>query len=144
MQKKVIKYGMMFLLNFLAFTAYRKSLRFLTYIFTHFLALLTIRTKGIKPAKDLTHLGRLWQKGFPSAKQVPIVKIDEDTVWAEIHTPCPLRGSGNAAACHAMMHFDRTIVKQAGGTFEVLESQATNGKHFCRVAMQLAHQKKKD
>lgn len=99
------------------------------------LARLTIRSKGIRPATDLADLGRQWQRGFPSTKQVPITRVTDDTVYAEIHTPCPLRGSGDTAACWRMMAYDREVLARAGGQFVVLHSQAEAGRHHCEVAM---------
>ena len=99
------------------------------------LARFTVRSKGIRPATDLPDLGRQWQKGFPSAKQVPITRVTDDTVYAEIHTPCPLRGSGDTAACWRMMAYDREVLARAGGQFVVLHSQAEAGRSHCEVAM---------
>jgi len=44
-------------------------------------------------------------------------------------------GTGDLEACHRMMEFDREVMRLAGGRFVVLESQATPGVAFCRVAM---------
>lgn len=99
------------------------------------MARFTVRSKGIRPATDLADLGRQWQRGFPSAKQVPVTRVTEDTVYAEIHTPCPLRGSGDAAACWRMMAYDREVLAHAGGQFVVLHSQAEAGRQHCEVAM---------
>ena len=99
------------------------------------LARFTVRSKGIRAATDLADLGRQWQRGFPSAKQVPITRISDDTVYAEIHTPCPLRGSGDTAACWRMMAYDREVLARAGGQFVVLHSQAEAGRSHCEVAM---------
>src|SRR5690349_8307165 len=97
------------------------------------MAQLAIRAKGIRPVSDAAELGAQWQRAFPSAKQVPIKRIDHGTVYAEIHTPCPLRGSGDVNACHRMMEFDREVLKQAGGQFVVLRSQAEPGRTYCEV-----------
>ncbi len=99
------------------------------------LARITIFAKNIKHADNLSDLGRQWQRGFPSAKQVPIKEINDSTVFAEIHTPCPLRGTGDVQACYRMMQYDREIVNKAGGQFVVLESQATLGNTHCAVAI---------
>lgn len=102
------------------------------------LARVTVRSKGIRPAQDLNDLGRQWQRAFPSAKQVPITAVTDDTVYAQIHTPCPLRGSGDTAACWRMMAYDREVLERAGGQFVVLHSQAEAGRQFCEVAMRPA------
>jgi hypothetical protein len=96
-----------------------------------------VRSKRIGVARTADELGPLWQRAFPSARQVPIESSDGRTVIARIHTPCPLRGSGDLAACHRMMQFDRRVLTEAGGQFVVLESQASPGRTYCRVAMRL-------
>ena len=102
------------------------------------LADFTVHSKRIRKAASLQELGEQWQRGFPSKKQVPITGIIADTVYAEIQTPCQLRGSGNLHACHRMMEYDRRVLAHAGGQFVVLESQATPGRTHCRVAMRMA------
>lgn len=102
------------------------------------LARATVRGKRIAPAGDLPALGAAWQRGFPSAKQVPIQSVDERTVIAEIQTPCPLRGTGDTRACWRMMEYDREVARAAGGEFVVLRSQAEPGVTACRVALRRA------
>jgi len=102
------------------------------------MAQLAIRARDIRPAQDAAELGAQWQRAFPSAKQVPITRIDNGTVYAQIHTPCPLRGTGDVHACHRMMEFDREVLKRAGGQFVVLRSQAEPGRTYCEVAMRAA------
>ena len=99
------------------------------------LARATVRGKRIVPAPDLAGLGAAWQRGFPSAKQVPIRSVSGGTVMAEIQTPCPLRGSGDTVACWRMMEYDREIARAAGGEFVVLRSQAEPGVTVCQVAL---------
>lgn len=99
------------------------------------LAALTIRSRGIRPQTGLRQLGEQWQRSFPSAKQVPITGMDAHTVYAEIHTPCPLRDSGETQACYRMMEYDRAVLQAAGGEFVVLRSQAEPGRTHCEVAM---------
>ena len=135
LQKFVIRNSVQAILNVLAFSARRPALHKLTRQITHGLASMTIRTKGVRKAKNLAELGKMWQKGFPSSRQVPIKKLDERTVYAEIHTPCPLRGTGDLHACFRMMGFDRKVVEKAGGEFIVLASQASPGRTHCEVAM---------
>jgi len=99
------------------------------------LARATVRNKRIAVTPDLPSLAAAWQRGFPSAKQVPIISVSLDTVVAEIQTPCPLRGSGDTTACWRMMEFDREVARAAGGDFVVLRSQAEPGVTTCRVAL---------
>jgi hypothetical protein len=127
-------------LRLLAFFARRPRLARVSDLLTRFLARATVRVKAIGHASEIAELGPLWQRSFPSRKQVPIVSVSDDTVIAEIHTPCPLRGSGDVHACYKMMEFDREILRHTGGQFVVLESQATPGVTVCRVAMRLQGQ----
>ncbi|HYD81086.1 MAG TPA: hypothetical protein VEC06_14875 [Paucimonas sp.] len=138
MRKRLIRWSMQTVLGTLAFFARRPRLAWISGLLTRTLARATVRTKGIGRARGAGDLGTLWQRSFPSAKQVPIETVSGNTVIAQIHTPCPLRGSGDLHACHRMMEFDREVLRRAGGRFVVLESQATPGVAYCRVAMRLA------
>jgi hypothetical protein len=137
MNKWVIKHGVQAVLWCSAQLARRPALRPASDALMRFLARITVRSKRIGPVSDLPDLGKAWQRGFPSAKQVPIESINATTVFAQIHTPCPLAGSGDLRACHRMMEYDREVLRHAGGQFVVLESQATPGVKHCRVAMRL-------
>jgi hypothetical protein len=121
-----------------AFFARRPAFDALTARLMRGMARLAIRARGIRAAHDPAGLGAQWQRAFPSAKQVPIRRIEGDTVYAEIHTPCPLRGTGDVRACHRMMEFDREVLKHAGGQFVVLRSQAEAGRTHCEVAIRRA------
>ncbi|WP_373079196.1 hypothetical protein [Zhongshania sp.] len=133
----LIKHSVKAVLATSAWMATKESLNPITSAFMSGIAKATIKSKGIREAKNLADLGRQWQRGFPSSKQVPIKEISADTVIAEIHTPCPLRATGDVNACYRMMQFDREVVKKAGGQFVVLSSQASPGNTFCTVAMRL-------
>lgn len=137
MKKWLIKNSVQATLRTLAFFARKPSLSWVTRYLTHAMAHATVRAKHIGIATKPEELGPLWQRAFPAKKQVPIERVDGRTVFARIHTPCPLRGTGDVLACHRMMEFDREVLRQAGGQFVVLESQATPGHTFCRVAMRL-------
>ena len=121
-----------------AWFARRPAFNGVTHALMRGMARLAIRAKGIRAARDVADLGAQWQRAFPSAKQVPIRRIEGGTVYAEIHTPCPLRGTGDVHACHRMMEFDRAVLRQAGGQFVVLRSQAEPGRSYCEVAMRRA------
>jgi len=137
MRKWLIRLTTKTVLGLLAFFARRPNLAFASDFLTRSLARLTVKAKAIGTATGVAELGDLWQRSFPSRKQVPIESVAGNTVIAQIHTPCPLRGSGDLLACHRMMEFDREVARMAGGQFVVLESQATPGVAFCRVAMRL-------
>ncbi len=94
--------------------------------------------RNVKPSANPQTLGETWQLAFAAKKQVPIVRIDMTTAFAEIHAPCPLRGTGDVSACHRMMGYDRAFMKKAGAQFIVLRSQAEPGVHICEVAIRAA------
>jgi hypothetical protein len=131
-----LRNGMRAMLAFSAFLA-RRSERLST-LWMRRLAHGTVRAKRIGQAADLPALATAWQRGFPSAQHVPIRTIDANTVHAEIHTPCPLRGSGDTRACWRMMEYDRAVARAAGGEFVVLRSQAEPGVTVCQVALRRA------
>lgn len=135
LRSRLIKASVAASLTLSAWFARRPAFNAVTGALMRALASLAVRAKGIRPARDAADLGAQWQRAFPSAKQVPIRRIDGDTVYAEIHTPCPLRGSGDVHACHRMMEFDRAVLARAGGQFVVLHSQAEAGRTFCEVAL---------
>jgi hypothetical protein len=137
MKKWLIRSFGQAMLSVLAFFARRPFLTPLSNLLTRSLARLTVSAKSIGHAQAVAELGPLWQRSFPSKKQVPIESTSNNTVIAQIHTPCPLRGSGDVHACYRMMEFDREVLRKAGGQFVVLESQATPGVSVCRVAMRL-------
>jgi hypothetical protein len=126
------------LLGLSAALARRERLTPVTGALMRGLATATIRMKGLREARTVAELGDQWQRAFPSRKQVPITRVDETTVYGEIHTQCPLRGSGDVLACYRMMEFDREILRKAGGEFVVLASQAEPGRKHCEVAMRPA------
>ena len=136
-KKKFIRWAMQLVLHILAFMARRPRLLTLSNAVTRWLARRTVRSKSIGRASNVAELGTLWQRSFPSSKQVSIYSVSETTVTAQIHTRCPLRGSGDLKACHHMMEFDREVLRHAGGQFVVLRSQATPGVEYCTVAMRM-------
>jgi hypothetical protein len=91
--------------------------------------------RGVRPQSEPRALAEAWQQAFPSKRDVPIVSVEGSTAFAEIHTVCPLRGSGDLDACHRMMAYDRAFTARAGGKFVVLESQASPGVTRCRVSL---------
>jgi hypothetical protein len=136
LQRVLIRDGMQAVLRLSAWLARRHECASIALM--RWLARGTVRRKRIAPAADLAALGAAWQRGFPSARQVPIRAIDARTVHAEIHTPCPLRGSGDTTACWRMMAYDREVARAAGGEFVVLRSQAEPGVSVCQVALRRA------
>ena len=140
-KNKLIKHSMQGVLSVTAFVSRHESLLSLNNALLRKLAKQRA-SRVAKETDDIEGLGLVWQKAFPSSKQVPITDITEDTVYAEILTPCPHRGTGNLQACYRMMEYDRAFLREFGGEFTVLESQAAPGVKVCKVAMQLSNAKK--
>ncbi|UTW09669.1 hypothetical protein [Pseudomonas benzenivorans] len=123
------------LLHLAAFLSRRPSWQPISDRYLQMLARKVIKASAITPARDLHELGKRWQLGFSSIEDHPIIAVTDDTVYAEISTDCPLRGSADTAACYRMMEYDRTLLEHIGGEFVVLRSQAQPGVSRCQVAM---------
>jgi hypothetical protein len=97
----------------------------------------TLWVNGGRARDSLAAVGEEWQRMFPSKAMVPITRVDEatGTVHAEVRVHCPLRGSGDTAACHRMMEYDRRMLERIGGQLIVLHSQAEPGRTHCEVAI---------
>ena len=91
MRKWLIRNSVQAMLHGLAFFARRPRLSWITGFLTRSMARTTVRAKHIGAASSVEALGPLWQKSFPAKKQVPIEKVEGRTVFAQIHTHCPLR-----------------------------------------------------
>jgi hypothetical protein len=135
LSKLIIKNTVSAILKLQAFMFRTSFLNGLGYKLNSFIAKKTIKIKKIQEAKTLEELGENWQKGFPSKKQVPITAKDEKTIYGEIHTLCPLKGTGNVNACYKMMSYDRAIVEKSGGQFLVIQSQAEKYIEKCKIAI---------
>lgn len=99
---------------------------------------LTLVLKRGKPKRGVRAIAEEWQRMFPTKKMVPLMRVDDGAdgaVYAEIHTHCPYRGSGNVEGCHRMMEYDRRLLERLGGEFVVLRSQAESGVEHCLVAI---------
>lgn len=97
-----------------------------------------MRKARVAPASDLPDLFAQWQRASPALADYRLTRITDETVYAEIHSQCALRGSGDLGACHRMMAYDREVMRAIGGELVVLASQATPGRIFCTVAMRRA------
>lgn len=135
--KVLIRTGVQAVLHVSAWLARAPRRRRLAYAWSGWLARRAIARSRIATAADATALGEAWQSAFPARKQIPITHTEGRTVYAQIRTPCPLRGSGDTHACYRMMEFDRRVAAAAGGRFVVLRSQAQPGVTVCEVALQL-------
>jgi len=96
---------------------------------------LTLRVKKASHKSTALEAAEEWQRMFPSKKMVPITRIEEKIVYAEIHSECPYHGSGNLEGCHRMMEYDRKMMEKIGSTFLVVKSQAEPGVTHCQVAI---------
>ncbi|HKU97648.1 MAG TPA: hypothetical protein VJR58_20325 [Vineibacter sp.] len=126
------------ILRLAAYMACRPAWQDRTLAFMRRLADIAATRGRIGAAIDLADLGRQWQKAFGGKAKHPVTSVTADTVYAEIHTNCPLRGTGDTHACWRMMEFDRAVLAKAGGEFVVLRSQAEPGVTVCQVAMRAA------
>ena len=135
-----------FTLRILAFLAKRKRFDRLTEKATSQSAQLNLLLNKPKPAKDAADLAQTWLDLMPPDGQqhFKIEKVTEDTAYTQIHLHCPLRGSGNAHACHKLMNYDRKLMEQVGGQLIVLESQSNSGKPYCRLAIRKAGEEVQD
>ena len=101
---------------------------------------LTRRIRGAPPAPVAPTpeaLGREWERLLGNRLYARITAIDEAsaTAYGEISGYCPLRGSGDVAACHRLMAYDRGLLATHGGRFVVLASQAERGRQTCQIAI---------
>ncbi len=99
------------------------------------LARIAMRKAQAKPANNLMELHTEWERSAPAMARYQFIRIEQETMFAEIHSDCALRGSGDLMACYRMMEYDREVLRKIGGELVILESQATPGRHFCKVAL---------
>lgn len=94
---------------------------------------------GKKTPEGAEALADEWNRLMPEPRaSFPIVGVEEDTAFVEIHVKCPLRGSGDAEACWRSMEFDRALMRTAGARLVVMESQSVTGGERCRLAIREA------
>jgi hypothetical protein len=100
-----------------------------------FFGSVTLKMRKAQTQSTVEDVGNEWQRMFPSRKDVPITGVENDTVYAEIHMPCPHRGTGNVEGCYRMMEYDRKMLERIGGQLVVLRSQAEPGVEVCQLAI---------
>ncbi len=122
----------------------RSWLEFLSGPMMRWMARVAMRRAGTRPASTLQELFVEWQGASPALADYRLQHISGETAYAEIHSECALRGSGDLAACHRMMAYDREVMRAVGGDLVVLKSQATPGRTFCTVAIQAAESDQRD
>jgi len=106
--------------------------RFTNFLMRFFANLMYSLLRG-KAKNDLKEIGLEWQRMFLVRELFPIKKIENNTLYAEIHQPCPLRGSGDVLACYKLMQYDRSLLKKIGGQLVVIRSQAEENVKICQV-----------
>lgn len=111
-------------------------------VLTPFFVWLTTRVRGAPKravTDDPASLGREWERLLGAGPYAKVTRIDAETgtAYGEITGPCPLRGSGDLAACHRLMAYDRKLLEPHRARLVVLASQA-DGRHACRVAIRAA------
>lgn len=95
------------------------------------------RNKG-RPQHSVAGAAAEWRRMFGLDQFWKVVKIEDDTAFAEIHFPCSLEGSGDVGACHRLMEYDRALLRKIGGELTVLESRADPAvRGCCKVAIRL-------
>jgi hypothetical protein len=113
-------------------------------VLTPFFVRLTRAIRGPAPgpvANTPDALGREWERLLGDRRYARVTEIDPatETVYGEVTGLCPLRGSGDLAACHRLMAFDRGLMAPHAAHFVVLASQAEPGRTSCRVALRPLH-----
>jgi len=79
-----------------------------------------------------------WRRMFGLDRYWRIAEVTDRTAHAEIHFPCSLEGSGDLAACHRLMEYDRALLHKIGGQLVVLESRADpRVRGCCKLAIRL-------
>lgn len=123
--------------TFATMFARKQGLAFLTQGFMRLSAWYSLTLKRGQPKTSLRDVVYEWQRMFPSTDMNRIVSVDGQTVHAEVHVQCPLRGTGNVLACYRVMEYDRAMLERIGGQLVVLRSQAEPGVDVCEVALRL-------
>jgi hypothetical protein len=111
---------------------------------SRFLGGATLLIKQGSKKETIEQIAEEWQRMFPSKEMVPIVKVEGDTVFAEVKYHCPYRGTGNVEGCYRMMEYDRKMLETIGAELVVLRSQAEPGVERCRLAITRELQDRKD
>ena len=98
-------------------------------------------TRSIRGHAAVAHtpqaLGREWERLLGNRRYARITSIDvaTATAYGEITGVCPLRGTGDVAACHRLMAYDRALLAPHRARLVVLASQAEPGRHSCQIAI---------
>lgn len=86
-----------------------------------------------------------WRRLFGLPQFWSIESLEDDTAYCEIRFPCALEGSGDVAACHRLMEYDRALLKKIGGQLVVLQSRADpQVRDGCQVAIRRLEDRRSD
>lgn len=86
-----------------------------------------------------------WRRLFGLPQFWSIERVEDDTAYCEIRFPCSLEGSGDVAACHRLMEYDRALLKKIGGQLVVLQSRADpQVRGGCQVAIRRLEDRRHD
>lgn len=139
MLKKLLEKQIVFewSLRFLAPFSRRAFFDSWTRSLTGLLARLNVLLNRPKKFQELANLGQAWLEMMPpdGQKFFKVYPPKGETVEAEIHLHCPLRGTGDAHACYKLMNYDRQLMDAVGGQLVVLESQSNSGNPYCKLAI---------
>ena len=89
-------------------------LRWLTPMRLRRVAKSVLRHKGARKFKDPGDIGAELQRMFPDRGIYRIEELRDDGIIMDIHIDCPLRGSGDRAACRRLMTYDRSLAAGVG------------------------------
>ena len=103
--------------------------------FMRAMGLTTLWIRRGRPQSGAEEVGAEWHRMFPKHINMPITRVEGDTVYAEIHEVCPHRGTGNVEGCWRMMEYDRRMLERIGGQLVVLHSQSEPGRSHCELAI---------
>ena len=91
------------------------------------LARIAMTRASAKEAHNLQQLHEEWSRSAPALANYKLTRIEGDTAYAEIHSECALRGSGNVGACFRMMEYDREVMRKVGGELVILKIAGNAG-----------------
>jgi len=132
------------LINLSSYCARSEKLNLLTKGLMRMFGAMALIVNGGKEKTSLMEIGQEWQRMFPAKKSLPIVKVEDNTLYAEIRLQCPLRGTGDLSACNKMMEYDRKLLEKIGGKLVVLRSQAEPNTEFCQLAIRTSSDSRDD
>ncbi len=119
--------------SFLALRKFYGAVKLLTGSF----AWVTLKLNKPKKTSNIHELAKTWVDLMPpdGRDYFEIASVEEETAYLKINLKCPLRGTGDVAACHKVMNYDRKLMKNVGANLVILESQSNSGKSCCKLAI---------